>query len=122
MSLKLKEKTDDEVDVKKQEAPKRSGRSIAELASLSTLSKEELAEANEDEDALETDVDDEYDGDNIENPEDDPDEYSEETDEKETEKKPGDDNDPPMEHYGKQLTFAGKPTPEDVFRFMFHHT
>ena len=122
MSLKLKEKSDEEVEVKKQEAPKRSGRSIAELASLSTLSKEELAEANEDEDALETDADDEYEGDDIENPEDDPEADSEEADEEETEKKPEDVNDPPMEHYGKQLTFAGKPTPEDVFRFMFHHT
>ena len=45
MDLKLKEKNDDEVMQKKTEAPKRSGRSIAELASLSTLSKEELDEA-----------------------------------------------------------------------------
>ena len=46
MDLKLKEKTDDESSVKKVQAPARTGRSIAELASLSTLSEEELEEAN----------------------------------------------------------------------------
>lgn len=118
MDLKLKEKNDDEVMQKKTEPPKRSGRSIAELASLSTLSKEELDEANENV------------GDNIEYSEDEYDDGNEGYDEAEdtegedteTEEEPKEENEPPMEHYGRVFSFEGKPSEEDVFRFMFYHT
>ena len=101
MDLKLKEKNDDEVMQKKTEAPKRSGRSIAELASLSTLSKEELDEANENVD------------DNIEYSEDEYDDGNEGYDEAEdtegedteTEEEPKEENEPPMEHYGRVFSF-----------------
>jgi len=116
MDLKLKEKNDDEAVVKKEAAPKRSGRSIAELASLSTLSEEELEEANEEEyeDAAE-----EYEEDGYEEEQDDVEETEEDTD---SEASPEEENDPPMEHYGRVFSFDGKPTPQDVFRFMFYHT
>ena len=119
MNLKLKEKTDDgTVEKKQQEAPKRSGRSIAELASISTLSEEELEEANEnDEDTEDEEYEDGYEteADDIEEPEDEDDESAEEEATEE-------ENDPPMEHYGRVFSFDGKPTPQDVFRFMFYHT
>jgi len=120
MDLKLKERSDEEILEKKDNKPVRSGRSIAELASLSTLSEEELEEANESaEDSVEySDEDDDsegYDGE-------DNGEADEESEDGETETDKAEENDPPMEHFGRQFTFAGKPTPEDVFRFMFHHT
>ena len=119
MDLKLKEKNEEEVTEKKKSAPVKSGRSIAELASLSTLSKEELEEANDE------DADDEYD--DAEYVEDDSDEegYDNEEDENtedSEQEEPVEENDPPMEHYGRKFTFEGKPTPNDVFRFMFYHT
>ena len=116
MDLKLKEKNDDEVVEKKSSSPKRTGRSIAELASLSTLSKEELDEANEEEYEDEEYEDDGYeDGENGEV-------IEAEKEESEEENEPVEENEPPMEHYGRQFTFKGKPTEQDVFRFMFYHT
>ena len=115
MDLKLKEKND-EVTTKKEEQPKRSGRSIAELASLSTLSKEELEEANKSaDDAIEY----------VEDENDDNDEYDEASGdalEENGEEEAEEENEPPMEHYGRVFSFEGKPTPQDVFRFMFYHT
>lgn len=120
MDLKLKEKNDDEAAVKNVQAPARTGRSIAELASLSTLSEEELEEANEevgdddpyeeyeDEAAEDADV-----TDTAEDKED-----AEEAEEEEDK----DINEPPMEHYGRIFSFEGKPTANDIFRFMFYHT
>ena len=118
MDLKLKEKNEDEVkETSTAAATKRSGRSIAELASLSTLSQEELDEANEDEDAVEDEDYEEYD-----NEYDEEGSEEEEDSEEETEEEPEEENEPPMEHYGRKFTFAGKPSAEDVFRFMFYHT
>lgn len=115
--MKLKEKNEDEVVEKKNTAPARSGRSIAELASLSTLSKEELDEANEESDDEDYE---EYEEDgSVVDSENETDEAEDQDSEEET---PEDENDPPMEHYGRVFTFAGKPTPQDVFRFMFYHT
>jgi len=122
MDLKLKEKNDDEVMQKKTEPPKRSGRSIAELASLSTLSKEELDEANDnvdenieysDDDDDDSFADSDYEGDGSEDGEEDG---------SAEESEPEEENEPPMEHYGRQFTFDGHPTEQDVFRFMFYHT
>lgn len=119
MDLKLKEKTDDESSVKKAQAPARTGRSIAELASLSTLSEEELEEANgEVEDG---DTYDEYEEDTDENDAD-MTETEEDGEEAEEEEEPKDKNEPPMEHYGRVFRFEGKPTADDIFRFMFYHT
>ena len=117
MDLKLKEKNEEEVTQKTAAAPKRSGRSIAELASLSTLSKEELDEAN-DEDGAEDEEYEEYEDEYEESSEEETGEDSEEDPEAE----PEEENDPPMEHYGRKFTFKGKPSAEDVFRFMFYHT
>ena len=120
MDLKLKEKTDDEAAVKKVQAPARTGRSIAELASLSTLSEEELEEANEDaeEDGSYEEYEDEAaeDADVTDTAEDE--EGTEESEEEEEKDK----NEPPMEHYGRKFSFEGKPTANDIFRFMFYHT
>ena len=115
MDLKLKEKNDEEVVEKMATQPKSSGSSIAKFASISTLSKEELKEAN---DSAE---------DNIEysEEEDDEDIYEgegEETVEEEEAEESKEENEPPMEHYGRQFTFKGHPSTEDVFRFMFYHT
>lgn len=117
MDLKLKEKNDEEINVKKETQPKRSGRSIAELASLSTLSKEELDEANDNaDDALEYIEDEETDEDMDR-------EYDGEAEGEEGDEAPQEEeNEPPMEHYGRKFSFEGKPTSEDVFRFMFYHT
>ena len=119
MDLKLKEKNDDEVMQKKTEPPKRSGRSIAELASLSTLSKEELDEANENaEDDIEYAEDEDEGFSDAEEYEDADGDNEEENEEAE----PQEENEPPMEHYGRMFTFEGKPTEQDIFRFMFYHT
>ena len=120
MDLKLKEKNDDEAAVKKVQTPARTGRSIAELASISTLSDEELEEANEE---VEDDASyEEYEADTDENDDvtdtADEEEYVEEAEEEEEQEK----NEPPMEHYGRKFSFDGKPTANDIFRFMFYHT
>ncbi|MBO4511096.1 MAG: hypothetical protein J5718_07110, partial [Lachnospiraceae bacterium] len=120
MDLKLKEKNDDEVMQKKTEPPKRSGRSIAELASLSTLSKEELDEANENADENIEYAEDEAEG--YTDDERDDSEYDNEEENAEEESEPQEENEPPMEHYGRVFTFEGKPTEQDIFRFMFYHT
>ena len=120
MDLKLKEKNDDEVMQKKTEPPKRSGRSIAELASLSTLSKEELDEANENADENIEYAEDEAEG--YTDDERDDAEYDNEEENAEEESEPQEENEPPMEHYGRVFTFEGKPTEQDIFRFMFYHT
>ena len=116
MDLKLKEKNDEEV-VKKAQAPVRTGRSIAELASISTLSEEELEEANEEVEDIE-DYE-EYEEDTEDN---DSENDTEEEGEEEVEEEPEDKNEPPMEHYGRKFSFDGKPTADDIFRFMFYHT
>ena len=117
MDLKLKEKNDDESAAKKTQQPARTGRSIAELASLSTLSEEELEEANEEAEEA-TSYADEYEE------EEDTETYEgEEADEAdESEEEPEEKQEPPMEHYGRKFSFEGKPTAEDIFRFMFYHT
>ena len=117
MDLKLKEKNEDSGDLKKEALPKRTGRSIAELASLSTLSQEELDEVNEEEDDEE--YSDEYEENDSEYDEDG---YVNNDDGEVEEENPEEEEDPPMEHYGKQFTFVGHPSQEDVFRFMFYHT
>ena len=120
MDLKLKEKTDDEAAVKKVQAPARTGRSIAELASLSTLSEEELEEANED--AEEDGSYEEYEDEAAEDADVTDTEEDEEGTEESEEEEEKDKNEPPMEHYGRKFSFEGKPTANDIFRFMFYHT
>ena len=121
MDLKLKEKNVEEEVAKKAQAPVKTGRSIAELAALSTLSEDELEEANEEaEDNTgfdEAGFDEEY--------EEDAEGYDEADAEGEEEEQPAEETskvDPPMEHYGRVFRFEGKPTADDIFRFMFYHT
>ena len=116
MDLKLKEKNDEEV-VKKAQAPVRTGRSIAELASISTLSEEELEEANEEVEDIEDYEEYEEDTEDNESEND-----TEEEGGEEAEEEPEDKNEPPMEHYGRKFSFEGKPTADDIFRFMFYNT
>ena len=122
MDLKLKEKNDDEAVVKKAQAPVRTGRSIAELASLSTLSEEELEEANEEAEDSEGYEEYEEDTEDYDPAMTDTDEENGEEAEGDAEEEPEDKNEPPMEHYGRKFSFDGKPTADDIFRFMFYHT
>lgn len=108
----MKEKTD---TFEEKMAPKK--KSIAQFASMSTLSEEELAEAN--------DGVDEYDDEDYE---DDTEELERvegeevEADEAEEELPPVKDDDTPMEHFGDKVTLSAHPTKSDVTRFMFRHT
>ena len=122
MAMKLKEKNDEEIVEKKAETVKRSGRSIAELASLSTLSKEELDEANENADDDIEYADDEYEDDENGYSDDDGSEDDEDAESSDDEQEAEEEKEPPMEHYGKVFSFEGKPTENDIFRFMFYHT
>ncbi len=97
-------------------APKK--KSIAKFAALSTLSEEELAEANEGVDDEDEDV---Y-GDD----EDEESAVSENddmvADEAEDEYIPPKEDDTPMEHFGDKVTLSAHPTKSDVTSFMFRHT
>lgn len=93
-------------------------KSIAELAAISTLSEEELEKANSDaENNLEygdEDYDEEYDS--AENEAED----GENTDETEVEQEEAPVE--RMEHFGDTVVLKAKPTPNDIYRFMFRHT
>lgn len=91
-------------------------KSIAELAALSTLSEEELEEANNEADNNLEYGEEEYDSDS-EN-ECASEEGDDATEEAKEEEKPVER----MEHFGDTVVLKAKPTPNDVYRFMFRHT
>lgn len=108
----MKEK-DDTLD--EELKPKKS--SIAKFASISTLSDEELAEANASDDNEEYEED--VESDDVSYEEND----AAESDDYETEPEPESAaDDTPMEHFGDIIRIEAHPSAGDVIRFMFRHT
>lgn len=113
-----------EKDYENKEVKKTS--SIAKFAKYSTLSEEELKEANSTDDV---EYDEDYDGDASDENQDE--DFREEDgdfrevslgDSDEAEEEDDDENEPRMEHFGDTFTFTSRPTETDIFRFMFRHT
>lgn len=118
----MKTKDYEETTVKKQS-------SIAKFAKYSTLSEEELKEANSTDDV---EYDDSYgeegnDGQDWDFREDYGDYREDDGDYRELQTDDNEEDDteedePRMEHYGEIIKFTSHPTENDIFRFMFRHT
>ncbi|MCQ2496797.1 MAG: YcxB family protein [Lachnospiraceae bacterium] len=105
------------MEVKKEVVVEKKKRSIAELAAVTTLSEEELEEANRDVDdgddyEAEDGYDEAYDSEDEEGGR----EFSFE------ESEPEEKEEPRMEHYGDIVTLSAHPTEKEVCGFMFRHT